>query len=78
MTKSRCAKAGELLLRRADEHGVHEQRVIRPRADDADFDAVFRIPAGEAVETVEPLARVEVVEGALAIDFERALVASGY
>ena len=62
-------------MRRTDEHGVHEERVIRPRADDANLDAMFRIPACEAVETIEPLARVEIVKRALAIDLERALVA---
>ena len=75
MTKSRLAEARELLLRRADEHGVHEERVIRPRADDADLDAIARIPAREAVEAIEPLARVEVVERALAVDLEGVRVA---
>src|SRR4029077_2810623 len=70
-----CPKAGEFLTRRTDEHGVHEERVIRPRADDAYLDAIFRIPACEAVETVEPLARVEIVKRPLAVDLECAFVA---
>ena len=74
MTKSGCAEAREFLARRADEHRVHEQRVIRPRANHADLDAILRIPAREAVEAVEPLARVEIVERALAVDLERVLV----
>ena len=74
MTKSGVPKLASSSLRRADEHRVHEKRVIRPRADDADLDAILRIPAGEAVETVEPLACVEVVERALAVDRERVLV----
>ena len=69
------AEARQLLLRRPDQHGVHEERVIRARADDADLDAVLRVPAGEAVEAVEPLARVEVIERALAVDVEGLLVA---
>ena len=36
---------------------------------------MLRIPACEAVETIEPLARVEIVQRALTIDLERALVA---
>src|SRR4029079_2357088 len=36
---------------------------------------MFRIPACEAVETIEPFARVEIVQRALAIDLERALIA---
>ncbi len=74
MTKSGSPKGREFLARRADQHGVHEQGVIRPRADDADLDAVLGIPAGEAVEAIEPLARVEVVERALAVDLEGVLV----
>src|SRR4249919_1320114 len=62
-------------MRRTNEHGVHEERVIWPRANDANLDAMFRIPACEAVETIKPLARVEIVKRALAIDLERALVA---
>jgi hypothetical protein len=49
--------------------------VIRPRADDADFDAIFRIPTGEAVETVQLLACIEIVKRALAVDLECAFVA---
>src|SRR4029077_8606582 len=61
-------------MRRTDEHAVHEERLIRPRADDANLDAMFRVPACEAVETIKPLTRVEIVKRALAIDSERALV----
>ena len=74
-SRSPVRRSCEFLLRRTDQHGVHEQRVIGPRADDAHLDAVARIPAGKAVEAIEPVARVEVVERALAVDFEGALVA---
>ena len=57
--------------RRADQHVVHEQRVIRPRADRRGPSArLCRIPAGEAVDDVQLLPRVEVVDGPLAIDLE--------
>ena len=56
---------------------MHEQRVIRPRADHAHLDAVFRVPTGEAVEAIEPLARVEIIERALAIDGETCARRSG-
>ena len=71
MTKSGSPKLASSSLRRADQHGVHEERVIRPRADDADLDAILRVPAGEAVEAIEPLARVQIVERALAVDLQR-------
>ena len=65
------AEVRQLVRRRPDEHVVHEQRVVGPRADHADLDAIVRVPAGEAVEAVEPLARVQVVDRALAVDGER-------
>src|SRR4051812_33789874 len=46
----RLAEAGELFLARADEHGVHEERVVGPRADHADLDARARVPTGKSVE----------------------------
>ena len=54
---------------------MHEERVIRPRADDAHLDAILRVPAREAVEAIEPLARVQIIERALAVDLKGALVA---
>ena len=65
------AEVRELLLRGADEHGMHEQRVIRPRADHAHLDAILRVPAGEAIEAIEAFARVEIIDRPLAIDVER-------
>src|SRR5262249_8930742 len=61
----------QLLLRGPDEHGVHEESVIWPRADDAYLDAVFRVPASEAVEAIQPIARVEVIAGTFPVDCER-------
>ena len=68
----RLTEAREFLFRRADEHGVHEERVIRPRADDADLDAILRVPA---VEAIKALLRVEIIERALAVDSEGVLIA---
>ena len=67
----RLAEVRQLLFRRPDEHRVHEQRVIGPRADHANLDAILRVPAGEAVEAVQALAGVEVVLGAFAVDRKR-------
>ena len=71
----RLTEAREFLFRRADEHGVHEERVIRPRADDADLDAILRVPAGEAVEAIKAFLRVEIIERALAVDSESVVIA---
>ena len=45
---------------------MHEKRVIRPRTDDTDLDPVLRVPPSKAVEAVEPVADVEVINGTLA------------
>ena len=42
----RLTELRQLLFRRADQHGVHEERVIRPGADDPHFDAIPRVPPG--------------------------------
>ena len=55
-----------------NQHVVHEERVIGPRADDADFDLVIGIPASEAIDHVKSLATVEVVDGASMQSFKGA------
>jgi len=69
------AEVRTFIVCRADEHRVHEEGVIRQRADDADLHAILRIPSGETIDAIEPLARVEVIDSALAVDFENVLVA---
>ena len=68
------AEVGEFLLRGPDQHRVHEQSVVRPRADHANLEPVGRIPAGEGVDAVEDLPGVEVVLRPLEIDQEGLLV----
>ena len=64
----------EFLARRADQHGVHEERVIGPRADDADLQPMLRMPTCEGVDDIKTLAGVEVVDGAFAIELKAAFV----
>src|SRR5262249_11157362 len=59
---------------RPDKHRVHEQRVIWTGADHANLHPVFRVPARETIETVEALAGIQIVKGALAINLESTLV----
>lgn len=68
------AEALKLLTVGSDEHVVHEQGVVGSCADDANLDAVLRLPTGEAVKDVDVLAGVEVVDGTLSIDLEGVLV----
>jgi hypothetical protein len=49
---------------------MHKEGVIRPGADDADLDAIFRVPAGEAIKTIEPVAAIEIIAGTLTVDGE--------
>jgi hypothetical protein len=43
--------------------------VVGARAHDAHLDAVLLVPAGIAVDDVDAVPRVEVVDGALAVNF---------
>ena len=51
----------ELLVGRADEHRLREERVVRARGDDANADPMRGVGAGEGVDDVEALLRGEVV-----------------
>ncbi len=59
----------ELLTGRADQHVAHEEGVVGARADDADLDAVLLVPAGIAIDDVDAVAGVEVIDGTFAVDF---------
>ena len=48
----RLAEIRQFGVGRADEHVVHEQRVVRAGGDDAHFQAVFFVPTGVAVQHV--------------------------
>ena len=58
----------ELLSRRTDEHVPHKQGVICAGADDADVDAIPFVPSCEAVNDIDAIAGVEIVDGSFAID----------
>ncbi len=63
-------EGGKLLPGGADEHVVHEQRVVGPLADDPDANSMVGVPAGEAVDAIEPVAGVEIILGPLPVDLE--------
>lgn len=58
----------ELLTRRADEHVPHEQSMVGASADDTDADSVLLVPASIAVNDVDAVAGVEVVDSTLSVD----------
>jgi hypothetical protein len=49
---------------------MHEERVIWPRANHANLDAIFWVPPRETVKAVKAVAAIEIVAGALTIDGE--------
>ena len=58
----------ELLGRWADEHVPHEQCMIGSGAHDTDIDAVPLVPSSEAVNDVDSVPCVQVIDGTLSID----------
>lgn len=58
----------QLLGRGADQHVAHEEGVVGTGADHAHSYPVALIPACEAVDDVDALTGVEVVDGTLAVD----------
>ena len=62
---------GQLPACGPDEHVVHEQRVVRPRADHTDLEPVGRIPAGETVDAEDRIAQVEVIARPLSVEREQ-------
>ena len=48
--------------------------MVRSRTDNSDLDAVLGIPTGVSVKDVDEVARVEIVDGAFAVDLKRVLV----
>src|SRR5690606_38110190 len=48
--------------------------MIGPGTNRAHFDAIARIPAGKSVANIKPLARIQIVDGPLAIDDKHRLV----
>ena len=67
----RLAEARQLGVGRADEHVVHEQRVVRTGGDDAHFQAVFFVPTGVAVQHVNVFRFIEVAHGQIAVGLVR-------
>lgn len=59
----------KLLAGRADEHVSHEEGMVGASADDTDADSVLFVPASIAVNDIDAVAGVEVVDGTLSVDF---------
>ena len=58
----------ELLAGRTDKHVPHEESMVGTRANDTDGNSVTLIPAGEAIDNVDAVPSVEIVDSTLAVD----------
>lgn len=58
----------ELLPAWADKHVPHEESVVSAGADDPDVDSVASVPAGIAVDDVDAVTGVEVVDGTFTVN----------
>eukprot|EP00967_Tisochrysis_lutea_P157851 scaffold321349_cov30-Tisochrysis_lutea.AAC.2 len=58
---------------RHHEHVAHEEGVVGEGTDNADADAVARVPARVSVDHINPVLGVEVVDGSLSVDHVRLL-----
>lgn len=58
----------ELLARGPDEHVAHEEGMVGTGADDSDADSVALVPAGIAVNDIDAVSGVEVVDSTFSVD----------
>mmetsp|Transcript_46496 Transcript_46496/g.120682 ORF Transcript_46496/g.120682 Transcript_46496/m.120682 type:complete len:347 (-) Transcript_46496:367-1407(-) len=63
----------ELLLRRRHEHVLHEEGVVCPSGYHAHWHSIVLVPAAEAVDHVQALAGVQVIDSALTVGQESVL-----
>ena len=66
----RLAEIGQFGLGRSQQHVVHEQGMIGPSADHADFEAIAAGPSRRSRRDVNRVAGVEKVDRSLAVDDE--------
>lgn len=58
----------KLLPRGADKHVSHEQCMVRSGADDAHVDSITFVPTGKAIDNIDPISGVEIVDRTLSVD----------
>ena len=58
----------QFLARGTDKHVVHEERMIGTSADHTDVDPVALVPAGVAIDDIDAVPGVEVVDGTFSVD----------
>lgn len=58
----------QLLPRGADEHVSHEQCMVGSGTDDAHMDSITFIPTCKAIDNIDPISGVEIVNRTLSVD----------
>lgn len=58
----------QLLRFGPDEHVPHEQRMVGTSTDNTDFDSVAFIPTSKAIDDINSVPSVQVVDGTFAVD----------
>jgi hypothetical protein len=58
----------QLFSRGTDEHVAHEEGMVGAGAHNANVDAVSLIPTGKAIDDVDAVAGVQVIDSTLAVD----------
>lgn len=61
-------KGLKLFVSWPNEHGVHEQGMVWPRTDDANFQSLPGIPSCIGINNIKPRLGVQIIDGSLSID----------
>lgn len=59
----------KLFPRRANEHVPHEEGMVGSGADDPDIDTVTLVPSCEAIDNIDTIPGIQVVDCAFSVDF---------
>lgn len=54
---------------RSDEHVAHEESMVGTSTDNPDSDAVLLVPSCEAVDDIDAVSCVQVINSSLSVDF---------
>ena len=58
----------QLFSRRPNEHVAHEKGMVCTSADDSDVDAILLVPSGEAIDHIDSISSVQIIDRPFAID----------
>lgn len=59
----------QLFPRGPDKHVSHEEGMVGSGTDDSDVDSVALVPASKAIDNVDTISGVEIIDSSLTVDF---------